>query len=91
MITVDLSVSGVELTEGEGPEGKRESNRCTYFSHAHCRLLRRGEGAARWLLPASPGPWWSSEKAFAMRSSRMPARAEVLGRLDDTSGVAVVD
>ena len=41
--------------------------------------------------PASLGPWWSSEKAFAMRSSRMPARAEALGRLGDTSGVAVVD
>ena len=40
---------------------------------------------------ASLGPWSSSEKAFVMRSSRMPARAEALGRLGDTSGVAVVD
>ena len=44
MITVDLSVSGVELTEGEGPEGKRESNRCTYFSHVRpCTLPAIGE------------------------------------------------
>ena len=28
---VDLSVRGVELTKGEGPEGKREPNCCTYF------------------------------------------------------------
>ena len=41
---VDLSVSGVELTKGEGPEGKRESNRCTYFSHVRpCTLPAIGE------------------------------------------------
>ena len=41
---VDLSVSGVEITEGEGPEGKRESNRCTYFSHVRpCTLPAIGE------------------------------------------------
>ena len=28
---VDLSVRGVELTKGEGPEGKREPDCCTYF------------------------------------------------------------
>ena len=36
---VDLSVSGVELTKGEVPEGKSESNRCTCFSHVRpCTL-----------------------------------------------------
>ena len=68
----------------------------THFGTLNLNLSQRRnpprwEAGALWLLPASPGPWWSSEKAFAMRSSRMPARAEVLGRLDDTSGVAVVD
>ena len=40
---------------------------------------------------ASPGPWRSAEKAFLMRSSRLPARTKALGSLDDKSGVIVVD
>ena len=35
---VDLIVIGVELTKGEGPEGNRESNRGTYFSHVRHAL-----------------------------------------------------
>ena len=46
---------------------------------------------SEWLWRASPGPWCSSDKAFLMRSSRLPARAEALGSLDDKSGVDVVD
>ena len=41
---VDLIVIGVELTKGEGPEGNRESNRGTYFSHVRpCTLPVIGE------------------------------------------------
>ena len=46
---------------------------------------------SEWLWRASPGPWCSSEKAFLMRSSRLPARAEALGSLDDSSWADVVD
>jgi len=45
---VDLSVSGVEPTKGEVPEGKSESNRCTCFSHVRpCTLPAIGELACR--------------------------------------------
>jgi len=34
--------------------------------------------AALWLRRASPGPWWSTKKAFWTRSSRLLAKAEAL-------------
>ena len=37
--------------------------------------------AAFWLRRASPGPWWSTEKAFWTRSSRLLAKAEALGSI----------
>ena len=36
---------------------------------------------APWLRRASPGPWWSTEKAFWTRSSRLLAKAEALGSI----------
>ena len=60
-------------------------------SKAQRRNLRQIEARSEWLWRASPGPWCSSDKAFSMRSSRLPARAEALGSLDDKSGVDVVD
>jgi len=31
------------------------------------------------LRRATPGPWWSTEKAFWTRSSRLQAKAEAFG------------
>ena len=36
---------------------------------------------ALWLRRAFPGPWWSTEKAFRTRSSRLLAKAEALGSI----------
>ena len=36
---------------------------------------------APWLRRAFPGPWWSKEKAFRTRSSRLLAKAEALGSI----------
>ena len=58
---------------------------------AQARISPQGEPIARWRSRASPGPWCSSEKAFDVRSSRMPAEVEVLGSLEDRSGVIVDD
>ena len=47
--------------------------------------------AALWLRRASPGPWWSTEKAFWTRSSRLLAKAEALGSIGYKSTVDVDD
>ena len=64
-------------------------------SRPHNVAFHRTEGLdqniSEWLWRASPGPWCSSEKAFLMRSSRLPAKAKALGSLDDSSWVDVVD
>ena len=36
---------------------------------------------APWLRRASPGPWWSTEKAFWTRSSCLRAKTEALGSI----------
>ena len=36
---------------------------------------------APWLRRAFPGPWWSTQKAFRTRSSRLLAKAEALGSI----------
>ena len=71
-------------------ERSQESSFVKYVTTQR-RNSPRWEPVAGWRWRASPGPWCSSEKAFELRSSRMPAKAEALGSLDDSSGVAVVD
>ena len=46
---------------------------------------------ALWLRRASPGPWWSTEKAFWTRSSRLLTKAEALGSIGYKSTVDVDD
>eukprot|EP00964_Phaeocystis_antarctica_P008031 scaffold4320_cov32-Phaeocystis_antarctica.AAC.1 len=47
--------------------------------------------AALWLRRASLGPWWSTEKAFWTRSSRVLAEAETLGSIGYNLRVEVDD
>ena len=58
---------------------------------AHSRFTRRLEPTARWLRRAFPGPWWSTEKAFWTRSSRLQPKAEALGSIGYKSRVEVDD
>ena len=58
---------------------------------AHSRCARHICPVARWLRRASPGPWWSTEKAFWTRSSRLLAKAEALGSIGYKSTVDVDD
>ena len=46
---------------------------------------------APWLRRASPGPWWSTEKAFRTRSSRLLAKAEALSSIGYKSTIDVDD
>ena len=43
------------------------------------------------LRRATPGPWWSTEKAFWTRSSRLQAKSEALGSIGYKSRVEVDD
>ena len=59
-----------------------------YYSHH----ITSGEGGAVVSIRrASPGPWWSTEKAFWTRSSRLLAKAEALGSIGYKSTVDVDD
>ena len=52
----------------------------------HYRFFRRGEPLVAWPRRASPGSWSSLEKAFWTVSSRLEAKTEVLGSVDQSSG-----
>ena len=49
----------------------------------------RGEPSAPWPRRASPGSWWTMEKAFWTVSLRLEAKTEVLGSVDHKLGVVV--
>ena len=55
----------------------------------HCRKTRRGDPLAQWPRRASPGSWWTMEKAFCTVSLRLEAKTELLGSVDHKFGVIV--
>ena len=67
------------------------SRRGKLFGRAHTVALLPEEAARPMLRRTSPGPWWSTEKAFWTRSSRLQAKAEALGSIGYKSRVEVDD
>jgi hypothetical protein len=62
--------------EAGGRLGPAAHSRFTVYS-----CTRRREPTERWLRRAFPGTWWSTEKAFWTRSSRLQPKAEALGSI----------
>ena len=70
---------------------RRVKRLCGMHVHVQHHIVAFCAMLALWLRRASPASWWSTEKAFWTRSSRLLAKAEALGSTDYKSTVDVDD
>ena len=61
---------------------RREARTSSRPPKTHCRYPPKGKSiSTHGSDGATPGPWWSTEKAFWTLSSRLQAKAEALGSI----------